>query len=193
MTVVRRIYIIDKYKDKTFDVFLFLIVLGNEEHKIIIVGLDNAGKTTILYQFLMNEVVHTSPTIGSNVEEVVFKNIRFLMMDIGGQESLRSSWQTYFAHTEYVILVVDSTDRERLPITKQELFRMLQSEELRNASVLIFANKQDIKDAMTSAEISKQLSLTSIKDQAWHIQACCALTGEGLYQGLDWIASRIKR
>ncbi|CAF1019127.1 unnamed protein product [Rotaria sordida] len=141
----------------------------------------------------MNEVVHTSPTIGSNVEEVIFKNIRFLMMDIGGQESLRSSWQTYFAHTEYVILVVDSTDRERLPLTKQELFHMLQSEELRTASVLIFANKQDIKDAMSSAEISKQLCLTSIKDQAWHIQACCALTGEGLYQGLDWIASRVKR
>ena len=167
--------------------------LGNEEHKIIIVGLDNAGKTTILYQFLMNEVVHTSPTIGSNVEEVVFKNIRFLMMDIGGQDSLRSSWQTYFAHTEYVILVVDSTDRERLPLAKKELFRMLQSEELRAASVLILANKQDIRDAMTSAEISRQLSLTSIKDQAWHIQACCALTGEGLYQGLDWIASRVKR
>ncbi|CAF4137268.1 unnamed protein product, partial [Rotaria magnacalcarata] len=164
-------------------------LFGNEEHKIIIVGLDNAGKTTILYQFLMNEVVHTSPTIGSNVEEVVFKNIHFLMMDIGGQESLRSSWQTYYAHTEYVILVIDSTDRERLPISKEELFHMLQSEELRSASVLIFANKQDIKDAMSSAEISKQLSLTSIKDQAWHIQACCALTGEGLYQGLDWIAS----
>ncbi|CAM4757745.1 unnamed protein product [Rotaria magnacalcarata] len=155
-------------------------LFGNEEHKIIIVGLDNA-------------VVHTSPTIGSNVEEVVFKNIHFLMMDIGGQESLRSSWQTYYAHTEYVILVIDSTDRERLPISKEELFHMLQSEELRSASVLIFANKQDIKDAMSSAEISKQLSLTSIKDQAWHIQACCALTGEGLYQGLDWIASRIKR
>jgi len=168
-------------------------LFGNEEHKIIIVGLDNAGKTTILYQFLMNEVVHTSPTIGSNVEEVVFKNIRFLMMDIGGQDSLRSSWQTYFAHTEYVILVVDSTDRERLPLAKKELFRMLQSEELRTASVLILANKQDIRDAMTSAEISRQLSLTAIKDQAWHIQACCALTGEGLYQGLDWIASRVKR
>ncbi|CAF1244958.1 unnamed protein product [Didymodactylos carnosus] len=168
-------------------------LFGNEEHKIIIVGLDNAGKTTILYQFLMNEVVHTSPTIGSNVEEVIFKNIHFLMMDIGGQESLRSHWSTYYSHTEYVILVVDSTDRERLPLSKQELLRMLQSEDLRTASVLIFANKQDIKDAMTSAEISKQLSLTSIKDHAWHIQACCALTGEGLYQGLDWIASRLKK
>ncbi|CAF5060788.1 unnamed protein product, partial [Rotaria sp. Silwood1] len=58
----------------------------------------------------------------------------------------------------------------------------LKSEQLRTAPLLIFANKQDIKDAMSSAEISKQLCLTSIKDQAWHIQACCALTGEGLYQ-----------
>ena len=60
----------------------------NSEHKICLVGLDNAGKTTILYQFLMNEVVHTSPTIGSNVEEVVWNNIHFIMGDLGGQECL---------------------------------------------------------------------------------------------------------
>jgi len=64
------------------------------------VGLDNAGKTTILYQFLMNEVVHTSPTIGSNVEEVVWNNIHFIMWDLGGQESLRTSWNTYYSNTE---------------------------------------------------------------------------------------------
>uniref|UniRef100_A0A8I5NND2 ARF like GTPase 5B n=1 Tax=Papio anubis TaxID=9555 RepID=A0A8I5NND2_PAPAN len=76
----------------------------NQEHKVIIVGLDNAGKTTILYQFLMNEVVHTSPTIGSNVEEIVVKNTHFLMWDIGGQESLRSSWNTYYSNTESLTL-----------------------------------------------------------------------------------------
>ena len=70
------------------------------EHKICIVGLDNAGKTTILYQFLMNEVVHTSPTIGSNVEEVVWKNIHFIMWDLGGQDSLRAAWNTYYSNTE---------------------------------------------------------------------------------------------
>uniref|UniRef100_A0A8B9MDV7 ADP ribosylation factor like GTPase 5B n=1 Tax=Accipiter nisus TaxID=211598 RepID=A0A8B9MDV7_9AVES len=75
-------------------------LFGSQEHKVIIVGLDNAGKTTILYQFLMNEVVHTSPTIGSNVEEIVVKNTHFLMWDIGGQESLRSSWNTYYSNTE---------------------------------------------------------------------------------------------
>ena len=112
------------------------------EHKICLVGLDNAGKTTILYQFLMNEVVHTSPTIGSNVEEVVWNNIHFIMWDLGGQESLRTAWNTYYSNTEFILLVVDSTDRERLSITKEELHKMLQSDELCNASVLVFANKQ---------------------------------------------------
>uniref|UniRef100_A0ACB8FVS9 ADP-ribosylation factor-like protein 5B n=1 Tax=Sphaerodactylus townsendi TaxID=933632 RepID=A0ACB8FVS9_9SAUR len=161
------------------------------EHKVIIVGLDNAGKTTILYQFLMNEVVHTSPTIGSNVEEIVVKNAHFLMWDIGGQESLRSSWNTYYSNTEFIILVVDSIDRERLSVTKEELYRMLAHEDLRKAAVLIFANKQDMKGCMSAAEISKYLTLSSLKDHPWHIQSCCALTGEGLCQGLEWMTSRI--
>ena len=65
--------------------------------------------------------------------------------------------------------------------------------DLHKASLLVFANKQDIKNSMTAAEISQQLNLTSIKDHAWHIQACCALTGEGLYQGLEWIVSNLKK
>ena len=81
------------------DLKQFFILIFSE-HKICIVGLDNAGKTTILYQFLMNEVVHTSPTIGSNVEEVVWKNVHFIMWDLGGQESLRAAWNTYYSNTE---------------------------------------------------------------------------------------------
>merc|ERR1712113_866324 len=97
-----------------------------KEQKVIIVGLDNAGKTTILYQFLMNEVVHTSPTIGSNVEEIVVKNVHFYMWDIGGQESLRSSWQTYYSNTHFVLLVIDCTDKARLEVSRTELNLMLQ-------------------------------------------------------------------
>ena len=85
---------------KQFFIFIF------SEHKICIVGLDNAGKTTILYQFLMNEVVHTSPTIGSNVEEVVWKNVHFIMWDLGGQESLRAAWNTYYSNTEVSVDLV---------------------------------------------------------------------------------------
>ncbi|XP_069093570.1 putative ADP-ribosylation factor-like protein 5C [Lissotriton helveticus] len=168
-----------------------MAIFGNQEHKVIIVGLDNAGKTTILYQFLMNEVVHTSPTIGSNVEEIILKNTHFLMWDIGGQEALRSTWTTYYSNTEFVILVVDSTDRERLTVTREELYRMLAHEDLQNAAVLIFANKQDVKNSMSTSEISKYLTLSGIKDHPWHIQACCALTGEGLPAGLEWMKSRL--
>ena len=144
------------------------------------VGLDNAGKTTILYQFLMNEVVQTSPTIGSNVEEVVWKNIHFIMWDLGGQQSLRAAWSTYYTNTEFIIVVIDSTDRERLGTIREELYLMLNREELVKTSILVYANKQDIKDSMSAAEISRQLDLTSIKKHPWHIQSCCALTGEGL-------------
>ncbi|XP_065556887.1 ADP-ribosylation factor-like protein 5B [Artemia franciscana] len=168
-------------------------LFGNEEHKIVIVGLDNAGKTTILYQFLMNDVVQTSPTIGSNVEEIVWKNIHFIMWDLGGQESLRVAWNTYYIHTEFIILVVDSTDRERLSISREELHKVVNQDELKNAAILLFANKQDVKGCMSVAEISRQLNLTSIKTHRWQIQPCCALTGEGLYQGLEWISNNIKR
>uniref|UniRef100_A0A672KCE2 ADP-ribosylation factor-like 8 n=1 Tax=Sinocyclocheilus grahami TaxID=75366 RepID=A0A672KCE2_SINGR len=142
------------------------------EHKVIIVGLDNAGKTTILYQFLMNEVVHTSPTIGSNVEEIVVKKTHFLMWDIGGQESLRSSWNTYYSNTEVMHVY---TALEKINVC----FLFSFSQDLRKAAVLIFANKQDMKGCMSAAEISKYLTLSSIKDHPWHIQSCCALTGEG--------------
>ncbi|XP_014020837.1 ADP-ribosylation factor-like protein 5A isoform X2 [Salmo salar] len=92
----------------------------------------------------------------------------------------------------FVIIVVDSTDRERISVTKEELYRMLAHEDLKKAGLLIFANKQDVKGCMSVAEISQSLQLTSVKDHQWHIQACCALTGEGLCQGLEWMTSRLR-
>ncbi|RZS05724.1 hypothetical protein BHM03_00036270 [Ensete ventricosum] len=174
-----------------------------KEYKIVVVGLDNAGKTTTLYKLHLGEVVNTSPTIGSNVEEVVYKNIRFeisldelvpeigMVWDLGGQERLRTSWATYYQGAHAVIAVIDSTDRARISVIKDELFRLLQHADLENTVVLVFANKQDLKDAMSPAEITEALSLHSIKNHDWHIQACCALTGEGLYDGLGWIAERV--
>jgi len=164
-------------------------LFGHEEFKVCICGLDNAGKTTILYQILLKDVVVTSPTIGSNVEEVVYNNVHFVMWDIGGQESLRSSWHTYYTNTKTMMLVIDSSDHERLPLIKTELYQMLSHEDLKNTTILVLANKQDVKGAMTAGEISEKLNLPSLKQHAWHIQPCCALTGEGLYSGLDWMIS----
>ncbi|KHN05048.1 ADP-ribosylation factor-like protein 5 [Glycine soja] len=146
-----------------------------KEYKIVVVGLDNAGKTTTLYKLHLGEVVTTNPTV----------------WDLGGQERLRTSWATYYRGTHAVIAVIDSSDRARISIIKDELFRLLGHEDLQHSVILVFANKQDIKDAMTPAEITDALSLHSIKDHDWHIQACCALSGEGLYDGLGWIAQRV--
>ncbi|OZJ06746.1 hypothetical protein BZG36_00289 [Bifiguratus adelaidae] len=170
---------------------LWARLFSQEQVKIIIVGLDNAGKTTVLYKLLLNEVVTTTPTIGSNVEEISYKNIKFLMWDIGGQESLRPSWKTYYADTKAVIMVIDSSDRPRLHIAKAELHSMMESESLSLASLLIFANKQDVPTALSAAQISDALALTSLKDRQWHIQACSALNGDGLFEGLDWIVAQI--
>uniref|UniRef100_A0AAY4BG79 ADP-ribosylation factor-like 5A n=1 Tax=Denticeps clupeoides TaxID=299321 RepID=A0AAY4BG79_9TELE len=163
---------------------LFSLFLARS-HKVIIVGLDNAGKTTILYQFSMNEVVHTSPTIGSNVEEIVVNNTHFLMWDIGGQESLRSSWNTYYTNTEVRWGECNGHNQD------EQLYNVVPTD-LKKAGLLIFANKQDVKGCMSVSEISTNLQLTSIKDHQWHIQACCALTGEGLCQGLEWMMSRLR-
>merc|ERR1712113_691140 len=95
--------------------------------------------------------------------------------------------------TQFIILVVDSTDRDRLSITKEELHKMMGHDELSKANILVFANKQDVKGCLSAAEISKHLNLQSMKSHQWQIQACCALTGEGLYQGLEWIVNNIKK
>jgi len=150
-----------------------------KEYKCIIVGLNGVGKTSILYRLMLDEVVDTKPTIGSNVEEIQYKNVKFVMWDIGGQESLRASWPNYYSDAAVIIFVLDSTDRERLPITKKEMYDMLKHERLVNSKLLVLANKNDLKGAMSQAEVSEFLGLTSLKDHTWHIQSCCALTGEG--------------
>jgi len=161
------------------------------QFKIILVGLDNAGKTTILFHLHLGEVIPTQPTIGSNVEEVKHKNIQFQVWDLGGQESLRQAWETYYLATAAIIIVVDSNDRARLPVLHQELKLLINHQELASAVLLIFANKIDIAGHMKSEEIAQSLELQSIRSHPWHIQSCCALTGEGLIEGIDWIANKV--
>ena len=94
-------------------------------------------------------------------------------------------------NTHAVLLVVDSAERDRINVVKKELKLLLAHEDLAKACILVFANKQDVKGAMTPAELSTALELHDIKGRAWHIQGCCALTGEGLTTGLDWVAQTL--
>eukprot|EP00450_Noctiluca_scintillans_P016002 CAMPEP_0194516612 /NCGR_PEP_ID=MMETSP0253-20130528/49534_1 /TAXON_ID=2966 /ORGANISM="Noctiluca scintillans" /LENGTH=173 /DNA_ID=CAMNT_0039360479 /DNA_START=33 /DNA_END=551 /DNA_ORIENTATION=- len=154
--------------------------------KVVIVGLNNAGKTTTLYRLNLGQVVQTQPTIGSNVEEVRQDNLNFQVWDLGGQENLRAAWSTYFEGADAVIFVVDSNDRENMVIAKMELFNVVLHEFLKYSCLLVLANKQDVEGCRTPSEIADDLSLHTIRTHEWHIQGCCALTGEGLKEGLSW-------
>ncbi|PIK34682.1 putative ADP-ribosylation factor 1-like [Apostichopus japonicus] len=171
---------------------MFKGLFGKKEMRILMVGLDAAGKTTILYKLKLGEIVTTIPTIGFNVETVEYKNISFTVWDVGGQDKIRPLWRHYFQNTQGLIFVVDSNDRERVAEAREELTRMLQEDELRDARLLVFANKQDLPNAMLAAEVTDKLALHSLRSRSWYIQATCATSGDGLYEGLDWLSNELK-
>lgn len=168
-------------------------LFGKRQMRILMVGLDAAGKTTILYKLKLGEIVTTIPTIGFNVETVEYKNICFTVWDVGGQGKIRPLWRHYFQNTQGLIFVVDSNDRERIGEVELELSNMLQEDELRDAVLLVFANKQDLPNAMSAAELTDKLHLNQIRNRRWYIQATCASQGNGLYEGLDWLSNELAK
>ncbi|CAM9517217.1 unnamed protein product [Chrysoparadoxa australica] len=168
-------------------------MFGKKEMRILMVGLDAAGKTTILYKLKLGEVVTTIPTIGFNVETVEYKNISFTVWDVGGQDKIRPLWRHYYQNTQGLIFVVDSNDRDRVDAARDELHRMLNEDELRDSILLVFANKQDLPNAMSAAEMTDKLGLHGLRHRQWYIQACCATTGDGLYEGLDWLSATLQK
>jgi len=157
-------------------------------------GLDSAGKTTILYRLQIGEVISTIPTIGFNVETVQYKNIKFQVWDLGGQSSIRPYWRCYFPNTSAIIYVIDSSDAPRLQTSRSELLTMLSEEELAGVPLLVFCNKQDIEGALKPEEISDQLGLAGgEKGRDWSVRGSCATEGEGIEEGLDWLVNAIQK
>eukprot|EP01084_Bolivina_argentea_P272340 463674_1 len=177
-------------------------IMGKQEMRILMVGLDAAGKTTILYKLKLGEVITTIPTIGFNVETVEYKNIEFTVWDIGGQHLIRPLWRHYYQGTEAVIFVVDSNDRERIDSGSNsysddnvcdQLHSMLADDLLQDSAVLILANKQDLPNAMSVNEITDRLKINQFRNREWYVQGTCAKTGDGLYQGLDWLSKTLTK
>ncbi|KAL5697407.1 Arf GTPase arf1 [Ranunculus cassubicifolius] len=126
-----------------------------------------------------------------NMKTVEYKNISFTVWDVGGQDKIRPLWRHYFQNTQGLIFMVDSNDRDRVVEARDELHRMLNEDELRDAVLLVFAKKQDLPNAMNAAEIIDKLGLHSLRQRHWYIQSTCATSGEGLYEGLDWLSNNI--
>lgn len=167
-------------------------LFGEKEVRILILGLDNAGKTSILYRLKEGTFHSTVPTIGFNAEQIEVGKLKAQVWDLGGQESIRPYWRSYYQEQEAVIFVVDSCDADRMQIAKRELMNIIEEEELKNAVVCVFANKQDMPEALSTAEIAESLGLSSIVDKKWTIIATSALRGDGLKEGFEWISDSIK-
>jgi len=159
--------------------------------KIIILGMQNAGKTTILYRLSLGQYVKTTPTIGSNVEELTYNNVKFQAWDLGGQESTRSVWDVYYMNTDAVVFVIDSQDDEYFEDSKLEFHKLLTNANLRNSIILIFANKQDLPGAKTIEKLIEDYELNKIKNHVWYIQPCSAVKGDGLINGIKWLSEQL--
>lgn len=168
-------------------------IFGSKEMRLLMLGLDAAGKTTILYKLKLDTDVTTIPTVGFNVETVTYKNTKFNVWDVGGQDKIRPLWRHYFSGTQGLIFVIDSNDRDRLEEARSELARIIQDREMKDALLLVFANKQDIPGAMRPKEVSDALDLQRIaKDHTWKVEPSCATTGEGIFEGLAWLSNNVK-
>ena len=192
-------------------------IFGSKEMRLLMLGLDAAGKTTILYKLKLGQDVTTIPTVGFNVETVTYKNVKFNVWDVGGQDKIRPLWRHYFSGTQGLIFVIDSCDAARMDEARQELHRIINDREMKDSLLLVFANKQDLKEgtldtcfaafvacvcvccsmltiplAMTPQEVTEALQLSKLKDKVWYVVPSCATTGEGLLEGLAWLSNNVK-
>jgi len=169
------------------------LMFAKQEVRVTMIGLDAAGKTATLNRLAMGEAIATIPTIGFNVQTVEYKNLKMTMWDVGGQHRLRKLWRHYYEHTSVVIFVVDSADRARLVEAAEELHHALSDDHLRNATVLVYANKQDLPNALPVPEVQEALKLRELRGRKWYIQGCTATTGAGLFEGLDWASANLPK
>ncbi|XP_077393233.1 ADP-ribosylation factor-like protein 6 isoform X4 [Festucalex cinctus] len=170
--------------------------LRKKEVNVLCLGLDNSGKTTIINQLKPantpgQEIV---PTIGFNIEK--FKSsssLSFTVFDMSGQNRYRNLWEHYYKESHAIIFVIDSSDKLRMVVAKEELDTLLNHGDIcsKKLPVLFFANKMDLRDAMSSVKVSQMLCLENIKDKPWHICASNAIEGEGLQEGMDWLQEQI--
>ena len=157
---------------------------SDKEYRILMLGLDNSGKTTAL-KFLAGEDVSTiTPTQGFNIKSVQTGGFKLNVWDIGGQKHIRPYWKNYYANTDAIIYVVDSSDRRRVDEAAEELTSLVEEEDLEGVALLLLANKQDLLGVMSAADIMEELDVSTIKTRWVHVQGCSAKTGEGLEDGV---------
>ncbi|ESO88897.1 hypothetical protein LOTGIDRAFT_204362 [Lottia gigantea] len=170
--------------------------MKKKEANVLVVGLDNSGKTTILNYLKPEECKSHDivPTVGFSVEKFANSSLQFTAFDMSGQGRYRNLWEHYYRECHGIIFVVDSSDKLRMVVAKDELDQLLSHQDIKNRRIpiLFFANKMDLRDSVSSVKCSSLMGLELIRDKAWHICASNAMTGEGLHEGVEWLTDQIK-
>jgi len=163
--------------------------------KVLCVGLDNSGKSTVIQHLKpdkKNALKEVTPTVGFNVEQFSRSSIDFTVFDMSGAGKYRNLWEHYYKDAQAIIFVIDCSDKLRMCVVKEELQAMLQNKHTVNVPTLFFANKIDISDHLTPVECVQYLDLDAVKDRPWHITPSNALTGAGLDDGISWISEHLR-
>lgn len=171
---------------------MFNSMFGRRKVKLVMVGLDASGKSTILYKFITGETQNLIPTTGFNYEEVNFGNLCFNIWDVASQYKIIALWKHYLIDADALIFVVDISNMERMKNAKIELFKLLESEESRDMPLLVFANKIDL-GINNEQVVIKELKLNTINERKWFCIGTSAKNGSGIQEGFDWLAKNLKR
>lgn len=168
--------------------------LGGQKVNVMVVGLDNGGKSTVIERLkpVSKQSVEVAPTVGFSVDELQRGGLNFTVFDMSGAGRYRVLWEQYYREAHAIIFVIDSADRLRLVVAKDELDSMLNHGSLnKKTPVLFLANKKDLPSALPPQEIAQIFGLDAIKERPWQIVPSNALTGEGLDRGIDWLAEKL--
>lgn len=161
---------------------------------VLMLGLDSAGKSTLLYKFKYDDVFLTIPTIGFNVDMIeTGKDFTLTIWDVGGQQKMRQVWCNFLENADGLLYVVDSSDKQRLEESKKEFELILKNEFIKSVPVVVLANKQDLPGALNAEEITRRFNMKKYcSDRNWYVQPCCAVTGEGLSEALQRLTAFAK-
>lgn len=176
-----------------------------EEYSILILGLDDAGKSTLLESLKQttskdpstssHKPSRTTPTIGQNIAKLLWRGTRFQIWDLGGQQGLRELWTRYYDVSHIVVFVIDSSSRVRLDESVLTLRQVSTSLEPLNVPILVVANKQDLAETIEVAEIKERVNaiIEGMEAKEGGVLGCSAITGQGVDQVMEWIYSRTDR
>ncbi|KAH3697984.1 ADP-ribosylation factor-related protein 1-like [Dreissena polymorpha] len=182
---------------------LWKYMFQKDEYNVLILGLDNAGKTTYLEQTKMKftknyqgmSLNKITTTVGLNIGTITIGGVKLKFWDLGGQEELQSLWDKYYAESHAVIYVVDSSDKERIDESKDAFDKMIVNDSLKDVPLLLLANKQDLPEVVTVGTIKSVFYGSSdlIGQRDCRVNGVSALKGDGINDGIEWIVDCVKR